>query len=137
MKNRNIIITAPDHARLSDLITFGILSLRERYEARTVADKLERAEIVAPDEVPPDVVTMNSRAKLLDMETEETVEFTVALPEEADLAEGKISVLAPLGSGMLGCRVGDTFESGASHRLRRLKVIAVTFQPEGALTSGV
>lgn len=133
MKTRNIIITAPDHARLSDMIAFGNLSQREHGEAHALEAELERAEIVAPDAVPPDVITMNSRAELLDIDTGERMEFTLVFPDEADVAEGKISVLAPVGTGMLGYRVGDTFERRAPYGTRRLKVIAVSFQPEAAL----
>jgi regulator of nucleoside diphosphate kinase len=137
MKTRNIIITAPDHARLSDMIAFGNLSQRERGEAHALAGELERAEIVAPDGVPPDVITMNSRAELLDLDTGERMEFTLVFPDDADLAEGKISVLAPVGTGMLGYRVGDTFERRAPFGVRRLKVIDVAFQPEAALATSV
>jgi regulator of nucleoside diphosphate kinase len=133
MKKRNIIITAPDHARLSDLIAFGNLSQRERAEAHALASELERAELVSADAVPAEVITMNSRAELLDLDTGERMEFTVVFPDEADLAEGKISVLAPVGTGMLGYRVGDTFERLAPNGMRRLKVIDVTYQPEAAL----
>ena len=135
MKTRNIIITAPDHARLTALIASGIISQRERGEANALAGELERAEIVAPDAVPPDVITMNSRAELLDLDTGARMEFTLVFPEEAELADGKISVLAPVGTGMLGYRVGDTFERRAPFGVRRLKVIAVTFQPEAALAT--
>jgi regulator of nucleoside diphosphate kinase len=132
MKNRNIIITAPDYARLRGMITLGNLSQRERGEVQALEDELERARIVAPDAVPPDVVTMNSRAELLDMDTGERMEFTVVFPDKADVAAGKISVLAPVGAGMLGYRVGASFERRAPNGLRRLQVVAVTFQPESA-----
>jgi len=133
MKNRNIIITAPDHAKLSDLIAYGNLSQRERGEVHALEGELERAEIIAPDAVPPDVITMNSRAELLDLDTGERMAFTLVFPDEANLAEGKISVLAPVGTGMLGYRVGDSFERRAPYGMRRLKVVDVTFQPEAAL----
>jgi regulator of nucleoside diphosphate kinase len=82
--------------------------------------------------VPPDVITMNSSAELLDLDTGERMEFTVVFPGEADLDEGRISVLAPAGTGMLGCRVGHTFEQPTPFGLRRLMVLVVTFQPEAA-----
>jgi regulator of nucleoside diphosphate kinase len=133
MKIRNIIITAPDHARLTDLIAFGHLSPREYSEAHALEAELRRAKIVAANAVPPDVITMNSRAELLDLDTGECMEFTLVFPEEADVGEGKISVLAPVGTGMLGYKVGDTFERRAPYGMRRLKVVAVSFQPEAAL----
>ena len=131
MKKHNIIITAPDHARLSDMIALGNLS--ERDEMHALEAELERAEIVTPEAVPLDVITMNSRAVLLDLDTGERMEFTVVFPNEADLEESKISVLAPVGTGMLGYRIGDSFERRAPYGMRRLRVIDVTFQPEAAL----
>lgn len=133
MNIRNIIITVPDYARLSDMIAFGQLSKAERDEALALKSELERAEIVATDSVPRDVITMNSRARLLDLDTNERMEFTVVFPEEANVDKGKISVLAPVGTGMLGYRVGNIFEQRTPFGVRRLKVLAVTFQPEAAL----
>ena len=134
MKKRNIIIiTAADHARLSDMIAWRHPGLREREEVHALEAELKRAKIVAPDAVPPDVITMNSRAELLDLDTGERMDFTLVFPDEADVAEGKISVLAPVGAGMLGYRVGDTFQRRAPHGVRRLKVIDISFQPEAAL----
>lgn len=134
MKTRNnIIITAPDQAKLRDIILFGNLSQRERNEVLALEAELECAEIVAADAVPPDVITMNSRAELLDLDTKERMEFTLVFPDEADVAAGRISVLAPVGTGMLGYRVGDVFERRAPDGTRRLKVIGVSFQPEAAL----
>jgi regulator of nucleoside diphosphate kinase len=135
MKTRNIIITAPDHARLSDMLAFGNLSPRESGEAHALEAELKRAKIVEPDAVPPDVITMNSRAELLDLDTGERMEFTLVFPDEADFTEGRISVLAPVGTGMLGYRLRDTFERRAPYGTRRLKVIAVSFRPEAALAT--
>jgi regulator of nucleoside diphosphate kinase len=132
MKKRNIIITAPDHARLSDMICFN-LPHRERAGAHVLEAELERAEIVAPETAPPDLITMNTRAELLDIDTGERMEFTVVYPHEADVAEGRISVLSPVGAGMLGYRVGDVFERRAPYGMRRLRVMDVSFQPEASL----
>ena len=110
----------------------GQISERGRAEVAALQHELERATIVGPGDVPPDVITMNSRAELLDLETGERMEFTLVYPAEADIEAGKISVLAPLGAAMLGYRVGDQFEWIVPYGRRRLKVIAVRFQPEAA-----
>jgi hypothetical protein len=75
---------------------------------------------------------MNSRAELLDLDSNEHMEFTLVLPDEANIEEGKISVLAPLGTAMLGYGVGDEFEWTVPYGSRRLKVIKVHFQPEAS-----
>ena len=108
MNNENdIIVTVPDHAELRSVITLtGKVSQRVKWELRLLENELKRARIVAPEEVPPDVITMNTRAELLDLETGERMEFTLVLPADDNINDGKISVLAPLGTAMLGYRVG-------------------------------
>jgi regulator of nucleoside diphosphate kinase len=137
MKNRRIVMNAVDCADLTSAIAaMDRLSERGRAEMMALRRELERAEIVAPHEVPPDVITMNSRAELLDLDTNEHMEFTLVFPDEADIEEGKISVLAPLGTAMLGYGVGDEFEWTVPYGSRRLKVIKVHFQPEASAKNG-
>jgi regulator of nucleoside diphosphate kinase len=134
MKKRTIVMTASDHKELSYAIASArTLSHRGRAERTGLEAELERAEIVGVDEIPADVITMNSRAELLDLDTGERMEFTLVYPMDANIEAGKISVLAPLGTAMLGYRVGDEFEWIVPYGLRHLKVIAVHFQPEAAL----
>lgn len=133
MKKPNIIITSPDHVRLRKMIALRNPSERERDATHSLAEELERAEVVASHLVPPDVITMNSRAELLDLDTGERMAFTLVFPDEADVSESKISVLAPVGAGMLGYRIGDTFERTTPFGVRRLQVVDVTFQPESSM----
>jgi regulator of nucleoside diphosphate kinase len=94
--------------------------------------ELARCRCVAADEVPPDVITMHSKAHLLDLNTGEELIYTLVFPNEADLRQSKISVLAPIGTAMLGYRVGDVFEWPVPDGLRRLQVKRVLYQPEAA-----
>ena len=135
MNNENdIIVTASDHAELSSVITAtGKLSGRLRWELRLLENELKHARIVAPEDVPFDVITMNTRAELLDLESGEHMEFTLVLPRDENINDGKISVLAPLGTAMLGYRVGDEFQWHVPYGIRRLKVTCIHFQPEAEL----
>ncbi len=92
--------------------------------------ELRRAQVLEPHEVPSDVITMNSVATLLDLNTGETMEYTLVYPDQADVSQGKISLLAPIGTAMLGYRVGDTFEWDTPGGKRFLRVERVIFQPE-------
>ena len=131
MNHDNIVITAADHAELSSVVSLaGKVSSRMKFEMRLLENELKRAKIVGAEDLPPDVITMNSRAELFDLETHERMQFTLVLPRDANIDEGKISVLAPLGTAMLGYRVGDEFEWPVPHGIRRLKVTDVYFQPE-------
>ena len=133
-EQNDIIVTARDHAELSSVIAVtGKVSQRVKWELRLLENELKRARIVAAEEVPPDVITINTRAEFLDLETGEHMEFTVVLPADANINDGKISVLAPLGTAMLGYRVGDEFVWHVPHGLRRLKVTKLHFQPQANL----
>jgi regulator of nucleoside diphosphate kinase len=117
------------------MLALDVRSPRERDEAHALKAELKRAEIVSAAEIPPDAITMNTRAELLDLDTGERMEFTVVFPGDADVERGRISVLAPIGTGMLGYRVGDVFNQNAPTGVRRLKVVRVYFQPEAALAA--
>ena len=120
MNNRNIIITAADHAKLRDVISGARnVSARAQAELKALAGELQRAEIVDPNQIPSDVITMNSEVLLHDLDTGERMEFTLVLPAAADINEKKISVLAPLGTAMLGYRVGDEFYFQPEATLRK------------------
>jgi len=134
MNSRNIIMTPADHEELEAVVTFtGKVSERAQTELRSLENELKRAIILAPDAIPADVITMNTRAELIDLDSNERMEFTLVLPSDADINAGKISVLAPLGTAMLGYRVGDEFEWSVPYGMRRLKVSKVHFQPEANL----
>jgi len=134
MNNENIIMTAADHAELNSVITFtGKVSDRAKWELRLLESELKRAQIVPSEKVQPDVITMNTRAEFLDLQSGERMEFTLVLPADANINDGKISVLSSLGTAMLGYRAGDTFEWPIPYGIRHLKVIKVHFQPEESL----
>ena len=134
MKNQNIIITADDKEELECILNVaGKISDRAQFELRGLKSEVERAAVLPSDQIPPDVVTLNSTAQLLDLETGEVMNFTLVLPRDAQIDEGKISVLAPLGTAMLGYRVGDEFEWPIPYGLRRLRITHVHFQPEALL----
>jgi regulator of nucleoside diphosphate kinase len=130
---RPIHITSQDKERLEDLLAeVAVSDPRKDGEVDALLEELHRALIVDPKEVPNDVITMNSRAELLDLENGETVTFTLVFPAEANIEEGKISVLAPIGAAMLGYRVEDEFEWNVPDGLRRMRVTRVDYQPEAA-----
>src|SRR4029077_19962063 len=109
------------------------LNSRSRGDLNALRDELQRAVVVQQHNVPGDVITMNSRAEMLDLETGETVTFTLVFPSQANVDEEKISVLAPIGAGMLGYRVGDEFEWQVPDGVRRMRVTQIHYQPEAAL----
>jgi regulator of nucleoside diphosphate kinase len=94
--------------------------------------ELERAEVVNPIDIPKDVVTMRSTVRLKDLDNGKEMVYSLVFPNEADIDEGKISVLAPVGTAMIGYRVGDVIEWEVPSGLRRLKVEEIIYQPEAS-----
>lgn len=133
MNNKLILITDLDRRRLIDLIlTAQSGEYRGSVYLDNLRSELHRAQIVTPQEVPADAITMNSKVALVDLDTQEEEIYTLVYPENANSAEGKISILAPVGTAMLGYRTGDVFEWEVPAGKRRLKVDRILYQPEAA-----
>jgi regulator of nucleoside diphosphate kinase len=128
-----IYITSNDQQRLLELLEIAkSIHFRDRGDLIGLEAELKRAIIVDAKEVPIDVITMNSQADLVDLDTGEKVTFTVVFPHNANVDEGRISVLAPLGAAMLGYRTGDVFEWKVPYGTRQFKVTKILYQPEAA-----
>ena len=131
-KKTNIYITKPDHERLTKLIE--IARERESDANRKYLDsleeELERAEVVQQNDIPADVITMRSTVRLKDLDTSEEMTYQLTFPTEANFDDGKISVLAPIGTAMIGYRRGDVIEWEVPSGVRRLRVEEVLYQPE-------
>ena len=133
-RETTIYVTELDRQRLEKLIELiGERSRVTNHEyLRRLEHELERAETVAPAEVPVDVITMRSKVRLRDLDTDEEMVYTLVFPTEANFDEGKISILAPVGTAMLGYRVGSRIEWEVPSGRRRLKVEELLYQPEAA-----
>ncbi|HNP61151.1 MAG TPA: nucleoside diphosphate kinase regulator, partial [Nitrospirales bacterium] len=97
-----------------------------------LSEELDRANIVDPKDIPPDVVTMNSRVRLSDTSKDEDLIYTLVFPRDADAEAGKISILAPIGTAILGYKVGDIIEWPVPLGIRKVKIEEVLYQPEAA-----
>ncbi|MDD5518955.1 MAG: nucleoside diphosphate kinase regulator [Candidatus Omnitrophica bacterium] len=97
-----------------------------------LASELDRAIIVEVDKMPDDVVTVNSKICLRDMDAGEDEIYEVVYPEDADIEQNKISVLAPIGTAVLGYKVGDIIEWKVPAGIRRLKIKKILYQPEAS-----
>ncbi|HRY45265.1 MAG TPA: nucleoside diphosphate kinase regulator [Thermoanaerobaculia bacterium] len=131
MSDRNIYVTSEDRKRLQALLSRPTDTM-DRDDVSDLVAEVQRAVVVPASEIPPDVITMNSRARLLDLDQLTTLDYTVVFPENADFAAGRISVVAPIGAAMLGYRVGDEIEWVVPSGPRRLRVEAILYQPEAA-----
>lgn len=137
MTRDQILITREDKKRLLRVLPRLGTEYADREDLVLLGEELARAVEVEPDAVPPDVVTLNSTVRVTDLENGAAMDYTIVMPGEANYDAGKISVLAPLGTALLGYRVGDAIEWEVPRGVRRLHIDAVLFQPEAARTSDV
>lgn len=127
--HKHIFMTKHDHERLSGMLANHAVG---REDLKKLEEELDRAEIVDVRELPPDVVTMHSVVRLRDLDSGELRTYRLVYPSEAGRGEASLSVLAPIGTALLGYRSGDTIEWAVPRGMRRLQVLEVLYQPEAA-----
>ena len=133
----SILVTRPDLTRLRLLLESPRLRRRwDEIHLLALAEELEDADVVEPERIPADAVTMHSRVRVRDLASGDEVTYTLAYPSEADATAGRLSVLAPIGSALLGCREGDVIERPVPRGVRVLKVVKVLHQAEAAARAG-
>lgn len=126
MNEDQIIMTEKDLLRIQHLI--GVQSSEEFEDLEL---ELERAKIIADNEVSSDLVTMNSRVRFILFPEEKEQVVTLVYPGDANLKEGKISIFAPLGAALIGLRVGQTINwQFPGKKTKTIKVEELLYQPE-------
>jgi regulator of nucleoside diphosphate kinase len=131
MAERTIYISESDLERLERLVLGGRGWRRDGRDAeylQALEAELDRARVMAAGDIPADVVTMHVPVRVTDLDDGHQRILTLVFPGEADSAQGKISVLAPIGTALLGYRAGDTVEWPVPGGLRRLRIEAVLHQ---------
>lgn len=133
MKKRKLFITAFDKDRLDDMLAEAReLGGHDRKDLDELATELERAKVVKPEKIPANVVTLNSQVLVRDLDKGEEKQYRLVFPEHADIAKGAISVLAPVGTAILGYCEGDEVEWQVPAGTRRFRIEKVLYQPEAA-----
>jgi regulator of nucleoside diphosphate kinase len=133
MNEKVIQVTQGDMEKLMALLGSRLkLRTRDQEHLEMLAQELDRAEIVRSSDIPADTVTMHSQVLVRDLDTGGESSYTLVFPSDADIAKGKISILAPIATALLGYREGDEIEWPTPGGRRRLNVIQVLYQPEAA-----
>ncbi|GAP66007.1 GreA/GreB family elongation factor [Mizugakiibacter sediminis] len=126
-----IVLSSLDADRLEQMLDTP--PYRDAPGADALRAELERAQVVEPASLPADVVGMNTTAECVDDGSGQRHRLTLVYPRDADAAQGRVSVLAPVGSALLGLRVGQSIDWPApGGRTLRLRVTAVHRQPEAS-----
>ena len=128
VKTPSIPMSSLDCERLDRLVNLETYSRLPGVEA--LEEEMNRANVVEPTEVPPEVVTMNSTVEFIDDKTGQTFQMTLVYPD-AVTGHETVSIFAPVGSALLGLSVGQSIvwqiPGGRELNLRVLKVLR---QPE-------
>lgn len=127
----SVRMTEPDAERLM-LLSRYVHSPMEGQHLIDLERKISDADICPPEEIPPDVITMNTRAQVRFLDTNESAAFTVVFPSRTNAQHGRISVLGSFGRALLGAEAGEEIEYTTGLGTRRCRVERILYQPEAA-----
>lgn len=130
MTTSPLYISRNDHLQLRRLVG-AVPRARATVTVEKLRAELDRATIIDPAAMPTDIVTMGSRVKVEDLYTGEIEEYTLTFPDQADIGAGRLSILTPIGTALLGYREGNVLDWPTPGGIRRLKIHQVT--PRGEL----
>ncbi len=133
MSKRRIFITQFDKKRLDDFLAeVSESNFRDRNDLKMLRSELEQAKVVESKKIPPTVVTMNTKLQFRDLDNGTVTEVTLVFPTDANFDAGRLSVMSPIGTAMLGYSEGDTIEWTVPAGKRRIQIEKIIYQPEAA-----
>lgn len=101
-------------------------------EAENLLNELHSGEIVEPEKIPGDVVTMNSIVRVRFMNSDKAIQIQIVYPDDANIRENKISIFSPVATALIGYRVKDEIDWIVPLGLTKLKIEEIVYQPEAA-----
>lgn len=129
-EQKTITLTTVDHLVLETrLARMRATDPRNRATCQSLREELARASLLPAEAMPPSIVRLGSTFTVRDLDAEENDTFTLVLPEQADLANGRLSVFTPLGVALLGYSVGDEVTWPMPGGLRRMRLLEVAPPP--------
>lgn len=128
-KNK-ICLTHFDYDRLKLLISNHTKRNKVETNVKDLLGEIERAQKVDSRIIPPNYVTMNSVIEVKNLEELEFQEFRLVFPEDANTQENKISVLAPIGTAILGYKIGDIIQWKFPGGQNQFQITNIKYQPE-------
>jgi regulator of nucleoside diphosphate kinase len=129
MTERQIVISEPNARVLRNLLRTRSSAPHDQEHLHELSAELDRALVMDASLVSPTVVTLHATVRVRDLTSGERQELTLVSPREADVRAGRISVLAPLGTALIGYREGDIVERLMPGGLRRLLIEEVLQAP--------
>jgi len=101
-------------------------------EAENLLNELNSAKVVEPEEIPHDVVTMNSIVRVSFLNAKKTLQFQIVYPDQANMKENKISIFSPVATALIGYKISDEIEWIVPSGLTKLRIDEIIYQPEAA-----
>lgn len=130
---KRITLSKLDYSRINGCINEAKrLKKIGSLEAENLLNELRSAEIVEPQEIPEDVVTMNSVVKISFLNTKKTTQFQIVYPDQADIKENKISIFSPVATALIGYKVSDEIEWVVPSGLTKIRIDEIIYQPEAS-----
>jgi len=130
---KQIILSKLDFTRILDSIKVAKQSNKlNAAEAELLLGELNSAEIVEPQEIPVNVVTMNSIVTISFLNINKSVNFQLVYPNEADIKKNKISIFSPIATALIGYKVSDEIEWVVPSGLIKIRIDEIIYQPEAA-----
>lgn len=131
MKNKVAFITDYDASRLNVLLEHADhWPDQDKDHIHGLRQKLASAQVSGQKEVPPYLVTMNSHVRVTDLRQKRDVQFWLSYPEDALFGDDKVSVLSPIGTAVLGVKVGDVVTVNNGSKKTQFRVAQIYYQPE-------
>jgi len=125
-----VYITEYDMQRLLKLLNGIQYCPQERAHLELLIEEMERAVVVPSEKVSENVVTLNTRMRVKDLDSSEESSIQLVFPNDEDFEHGKISILTPIGAALIGYSKGDMAEWKVPAGIRRLRIEEITYQPE-------
>lgn len=127
-----IVITNNDYSRLMTLMEFDSWQAKMPHMVSRLQAKLSSARMLQADQIENEIVTMNSRVRLKDLQGEREAELTITYPQDADPKERKVSVLSEIGMALLGRKEKEIVNWKVPTGMGAFEILEVTYQPEAA-----
>jgi len=134
MSTNDITITGYDYGRIMSMIDQmkNTFSKEQKENADKLVMELKRARRVHSMSIPRDCVTMNSCFEIKEVDESETRTLTLVFPEKANIEESRVSILSPVGTAVLGYRVGNVIHWKVPAGVKKFIITRMIYQPEAA-----
>lgn len=130
---RTITLNSLDLSRIQGCIKEAMqVNSISKIEAAALIKELNSATIVKPEQIPSNVVTMNSIVRISFLNANKTIEFQIVYPNQANVKNNKISIFSPIATALIGYKIGDEIDWIVPAGVTKIRIENIVYQPEAA-----